>query len=105
MAKYVLWGTYCDNVEEKRAPHRQAHLDGLKVQKEVVCWLPLDLPKIYGRFLQFTTRQTRTRWKSWCKEILTGKTASGQSMKSKSGFRLFNSELVFKLKTLTDWSA
>ncbi|AIE75175.1 MULTISPECIES: YciI family protein [unclassified Synechocystis] len=34
MAKYVLWGTYCDNVEEKRAPHRQAHLDGLKVQKE-----------------------------------------------------------------------
>ncbi|MBE9176444.1 YciI family protein [Synechocystis salina LEGE 06155] len=34
MAKYVLWGTYCDNVEEKRAPHRQAHLDGLKAQKE-----------------------------------------------------------------------
>lgn len=34
MAKYVLWGTYCDNVEEKRAPHRQAHLDGLKAQQE-----------------------------------------------------------------------
>lgn len=34
MPKYVMWGTYCDNVEEKRAPFRQAHLDGLKAQKE-----------------------------------------------------------------------
>ena len=34
MAKYVMWGSYCDNVEEKRAPYRQAHLDGLKAQKE-----------------------------------------------------------------------
>lgn len=27
----------------------------------------------------------------------------GQSMKLKSGFRFFNSELVFKLKILMDW--
>ncbi|PSO50531.1 MAG: hypothetical protein BRC33_02890 [Cyanobacteria bacterium SW_9_44_58] len=34
MPKYVIWGSYCDNVKEKRAPFRQAHLDGLKAQKE-----------------------------------------------------------------------
>ncbi|MFN9173023.1 MAG: YciI family protein [Synechocystis sp.] len=34
MPKYILWGTYCDNVIEKRAPFRDAHLEGLKAQKE-----------------------------------------------------------------------
>lgn len=34
MPKYVLWGTYCDNVLEKRAPFREAHLAGLKAQKD-----------------------------------------------------------------------
>lgn len=34
MPKYVAWGSYCENVLEKRAPHRQAHLDGLATQKE-----------------------------------------------------------------------
>ncbi len=34
MTKYVMWGSYCENVMEKRAPHRQAHLDGLAQQKE-----------------------------------------------------------------------
>ncbi|MBI4784484.1 MAG: YciI family protein [Oscillatoriophycideae cyanobacterium NC_groundwater_1537_Pr4_S-0.65um_50_18] len=29
MPKYVLWGSYCSNVLEKRAPYRQAHLDRL----------------------------------------------------------------------------
>lgn len=33
MAKYVVWGSYCENVLEKRAPYRQAHLDGLASQK------------------------------------------------------------------------
>jgi uncharacterized protein YciI len=33
MPKYVMWGTYCEDVVEKRAPYRQAHLDGLAVQK------------------------------------------------------------------------
>ena len=28
-----MWGSYCDNVLEKREPCRQAHLDGLKQQK------------------------------------------------------------------------
>ncbi len=34
MPKYVAWGNYCDNVLEKRLPYRQAHLDGLKSQKD-----------------------------------------------------------------------
>ena len=34
MPKYVAWGTYCDDVMEKRAPFRQDHLDGLAAQKE-----------------------------------------------------------------------
>jgi uncharacterized protein len=34
MPKYVMWGSYCEDVVEKRAPHRQAHLDGLAKQKE-----------------------------------------------------------------------
>lgn len=33
MAKFVMWGTYCDNVLEKRAPYREAHLKGLETQK------------------------------------------------------------------------
>jgi uncharacterized protein len=34
MAKYILLGTYCEDVLEKRAPYRQAHLDGLAQQKQ-----------------------------------------------------------------------
>jgi hypothetical protein len=34
MTKYVMWGSYCDDVLRKRAPYRQAHLDGLAKQKE-----------------------------------------------------------------------
>ncbi|MEE3715355.1 YciI family protein [Tumidithrix elongata RA019] len=34
MKKYVMWGSYCDNVLEKRAPYRQAHLDNLKALHE-----------------------------------------------------------------------
>jgi uncharacterized protein len=34
MPKYVMWGNYCVDVLEKRAPFRQAHLDGLAKQKE-----------------------------------------------------------------------
>jgi hypothetical protein len=33
MPKYVMWGSYCENVLEKRAPYRQAHLEGLAQQK------------------------------------------------------------------------
>jgi uncharacterized protein YciI len=32
--KFVLWGTYCGDVLERRAPYRGEHLAGLKQQKE-----------------------------------------------------------------------
>jgi uncharacterized protein YciI len=32
--KFVLWGTYCDNALEKRAPFRDEHLAGLHGQKQ-----------------------------------------------------------------------
>ncbi|MCP9808796.1 YciI family protein [Cyanobium sp. HWJ4-Hawea] len=34
MAKFVLWGTYCENALEKRTPFREAHLAGLQQLKD-----------------------------------------------------------------------
>ncbi|MGD1940984.1 MAG: YciI family protein [Leptolyngbyaceae cyanobacterium] len=34
MAKFVMWGSYCENALEKRTPYRTAHLAGLTSQKE-----------------------------------------------------------------------
>ena len=34
MAKFVMWGSYCENALEKRSPYREAHLKGLTEQKE-----------------------------------------------------------------------
>jgi uncharacterized protein len=54
MPKYVLWGNYCENVEAKRAPYRQAHLDGLKEQKEQGVLLTIgptkDLKQVFGLY-------------------------------------------------------
>jgi hypothetical protein len=54
MTKYVLWGRYCQDVLEKRAPHRQAHLDGLQAQKEKGILLTIgptqDLTHVFGLY-------------------------------------------------------
>lgn len=54
MAKYVLWGRYCDNVLEKRAPFREAHLAGLAEQKASGVLLTLgptaDLSQVFGLY-------------------------------------------------------
>lgn len=34
MAKFVMWGSYCENALENRKPYREAHLKGLQAQKE-----------------------------------------------------------------------
>lgn len=34
MAKFVMWGSYCENALEKRTPYRAAHLEGLQAQKD-----------------------------------------------------------------------
>jgi uncharacterized protein YciI len=52
MPKYVMWGSYCEDVLEKRAPHRQAHLDGLAAQKESGILITIgptkDVTKVFG---------------------------------------------------------
>jgi uncharacterized protein len=52
MTKYVLWGDYCEDVLEKRTPHRQSHLDGLAEQKAqgvlVTIGPTQDLKHVFG---------------------------------------------------------
>jgi uncharacterized protein len=52
MPKYVIWGTYCADVLEKRTPYRQAHLDGLAAQKESGVLITIgptkDITKVFG---------------------------------------------------------
>jgi uncharacterized protein len=52
MPKYVLTGTYCENVVEKRAPYREAHLAGLNQQKADGVLITLgptqDLTQVFG---------------------------------------------------------
>ena len=52
MAKYIMWGSYCENAIEKRTPYRQAHLDGLRKQKEGGILITLgptkDNTKVFG---------------------------------------------------------
>jgi len=52
MPKYVLWGSYCEGVLEKRAPYRQAHLDRLTQLKAAGSLITIgptqDLTKVFG---------------------------------------------------------
>lgn len=47
-----MWGTYCQDVLEKRAPYRQAHLDGLAEQKAAGTLITIgptkDVTKVFG---------------------------------------------------------
>lgn len=52
MAKYVLWGSYCEDALEKRTPYREAHLQGLQSLKDRGTLLALgpttDNTKVFG---------------------------------------------------------
>jgi uncharacterized protein len=52
MTKYVMWGNYCADVLEKRAPYREAHLAGLNRQKTdgilVTIGPTKDLTKVFA---------------------------------------------------------
>lgn len=52
MAKYVLWGRYCENALEKRTPYREAHLTGLQALKDQGTLLALgpttDNTQVFG---------------------------------------------------------
>ncbi|MBE7384134.1 MAG: YciI family protein [Leptolyngbya sp. SIO1E4] len=52
MAKFVMWGSYCENALEKRTPYRAAHLEGLQSQKDsgilVALGPTVDNTKVFG---------------------------------------------------------
>jgi uncharacterized protein YciI len=52
--KFVLWGTYCADVLEKRAPFREEHLAGLRRQKEEGVLLTIgpteDISHVFGLY-------------------------------------------------------
>jgi uncharacterized protein YciI len=52
MTKYIMFGSYCEDVLEKRTPYRQEHLDGLTAQKNsgvlVTIGPTKDLTKVFA---------------------------------------------------------
>jgi uncharacterized protein YciI len=54
MAKFVMWGSYCENALEKRTPYRADHLVGLQAQKENGILTSLcpttDNSKVFGTY-------------------------------------------------------
>ncbi|WP_287129781.1 YciI family protein [Candidatus Cyanaurora vandensis] len=52
MSRYVLWGSYCENVLERRIPYREPHLarlSRLKDEGKVITIGPTkDLTKVFG---------------------------------------------------------
>ncbi len=78
MPKYVMWGTYCQDVQAKRAPYRQAHLDGLAAQKAAGTLITIgptqDLTKVFGLYEaadEGTVRQLVESDPYWQNEIWT----------------------------------
>lgn len=79
MPKYIMWGSYCDNAIEKRAPHRQEHLAGLTKQKEQGILKTLgptkDNTKVFGIYeaeSEDTVRQLVESDPYWQNGIWTG---------------------------------
>ncbi|NJN30105.1 MAG: YciI family protein [Synechococcales cyanobacterium RM1_1_8] len=64
MTKYVLWGTYCENVLERRAPYREAHLTGLAAQKTAGTLITLgptqDGERVFGIYEAEDEAQVRS---------------------------------------------
>jgi len=62
--KFVMWGSYCPEVLEKRAPHRQAHLDGLQALKNSGQLLTVgptqDLKKVFAVFVAEDEAEVRS---------------------------------------------
>ncbi len=54
MAKFVMWGSYCENALEKRTPYRADHLAGLQQQKDSGVLTALgpttDNTKVFGTY-------------------------------------------------------
>jgi uncharacterized protein len=63
MPKFVIWGSYCENVIEKRAPYRQAHLEGLNQQKDrgilITIGPTADLSQVFGIYEAASQEEVR----------------------------------------------
>lgn len=63
MKKFVMWGTYCDDVLQKRAPYRQAHLDNLQSLKDQGKLLTIgpttDLTRVFGVYIAQSEAEVR----------------------------------------------
>ncbi len=63
MTKYVMWGSYCEDVASKRTPYREAHLAGLVQQKNqgilVTIGPTQDLTKVFGIYEADDEQQVR----------------------------------------------
>ena len=64
MPKYVMWGTYCEDVLEKRDPYRQAHLAGLAEQKQSGVLVTIGPTKDVTKVLGFTRLIMKRRYAS-----------------------------------------
>ena len=78
MAKFVMWGSYCENALEKRTPYRVAHLAGLTEQKEQGLLTALgpttDNRKVFGTYEaedEATVRQLVEQDPYWLNGIWT----------------------------------
>ena len=74
-----MWGTYCENVLEKRAPYREAHLQGLAQQKEAGTLITLgptqDATMVFGIYEADSEEAVKTLVESdpyWQNGIWTG---------------------------------
>ncbi|QNI79892.1 YCII-like domain-containing protein [Synechococcus sp. RS9909] len=63
MARFVLWGTYCENALEKRAPFREEHLARLASLKDAGVLITLGPTEgsthVFGVFEASTSEQVR----------------------------------------------
>ena len=63
MPKFIMWGSYCENALEKRAPYRQDHLDGLASQKQKGILITLgptkDNTKVFGIYEAASAREIK----------------------------------------------
>ena len=74
MERFVLWGTYCENALEKRAPFRDEHLDRLSTLKQKGILITLGPTKcsryVFGIFEAQSLKEVEDLLKEdvYCKE-------------------------------------
>jgi uncharacterized protein YciI len=79
--KFVLWGTYCADVLEKRTPFREEHLAGLRLQKDdgvlVTIGPTEDISHVFGIYEANSLEEVEALVKGdvyWREEIWTAVT-------------------------------